>query len=199
MSLKKDSTFSSNVNLKICSLLPLNVLKIVSSEINPRSVLDVGCGTGASLNFFLENGVDAKGLENSDYAIENSPVKAHIYKHNLNRPYLSDKQYDLVWSFEVIEHIHPKYEDIFLNTLVNHSDQILISAARPGQGGHGHFNEQEPEYWINRFKDLGYDYDNDFSKKLQSTGDAYVENVLFFKKNCSKKIFITNSHNLKKG
>lgn len=182
MSIKKDSTFSSNVDLKICSLLPAKVLEIIISEINPKSVLDVGCGTGASLSYFLENDVEAKGLENSDYAIENSPVKEHIYKHNLNKPYLSDKQYDLVWSFEVIEHIHPKYEATFLNTLVNHSHQILISAAIPGQGGHGHFNEQEPQYWINKFKELGYIYDDDFSRKLQSTGDAYVENILFFKK-----------------
>ena len=187
MRIKKDSTFSSNVNLKICSLLPLNVLTIINSEIKPKSVLDVGCGTGASLNFFLEKGIAGRGLENSDHAIKNSPVKDHIYKHNLNKPYLSEKVYDLVWCFEVIEHIHPKFESNFLNTLVSHSNQIAISAARPGQGGHGHFNEQEPEYWINRFNTLGYDYEDEFSRKLQATGDAYVENILFFKKRGLKK------------
>jgi SAM-dependent methyltransferase len=182
MNLRKDSTFSSKVDLRICSLLPLKVLNLIIEEIKPTSILDVGCGTGASLSFFIQQGIDAKGLENSDYAINNSAVKSHIYKHNLNTPYISDKTYDLVWCFEVIEHIHPKYEVTFLQTLTIHSNRVIISAARPGQGGHGHFNEQEPEYWINKFDKLGFDVDLDFSKKLQTTGESYVENLLYFKK-----------------
>jgi hypothetical protein len=57
----------------------------------------------------------------------------------------------LVCCFEVIEHILPGFENAFLNTLMNHSNNILISAARPGHDGHGHFNEKESAYWISKF------------------------------------------------
>ena len=87
----------------------------------------------------------------------------------------------MVWSFEVIEHIHPDFELIFLNTITNKSPVIIISAARPGQGGHGHFNEQLPEYWIQKFKQFGYQFDSDFSIRLQSTNDTHADNIFCFK------------------
>ena len=185
MNARKDSTFTSGVDLMMCSLLPTKVLNIIISELKPKSVLDVGCGTGMSLGFFLQNGIDAIGIENSDFAIKNSSVKNYIVKHNLNKTYVSERMYDLVWCFEVIEHIHPKFEASFLQTLVNHSNNIILSAARPGQGGHGHFNEQEAEYWISRFNKLGFKTDYEFSQKIQSTGEVYVTNLLYFKKQMS--------------
>jgi hypothetical protein len=33
---------------------------------------------------------------------------------------------------------------------------VLFSAAVPGQGGHGHVNEQWPAYWVERFSSLGF-------------------------------------------
>jgi hypothetical protein len=67
-----------------------------------------------------------------------------------------------------------------LRTLANHSDKILISAARPGQGGHGHFNEQQPEYWIEKFNALGYHYNEVISKKARATGENHSDNLLAF-------------------
>jgi SAM-dependent methyltransferase len=185
MNVRKDSTFTPAVDLKMCSLFPTKVLNIIISELKPKSILDVGCGTGMSLSFFLKNGIDAIGLENSDSAIKNSSVRNYIVKHNLNKTYVSKRMFDLVWCFEVIEHIHPKFEASFLQTLVNHSNNIILSAAKPGQGGHGHFNEQEAEYWISRFNKLGFNPDYEFSQKIQNTGEPYVTNLLYFKKRMS--------------
>jgi 2-polyprenyl-3-methyl-5-hydroxy-6-metoxy-1,4-benzoquinol methylase len=182
MRLKKDSTFNTEDVLFMCSLFPKKILDQVIAEIQPKSVLDVGSGTGVSLAYLIENGMKATGVENSDIAIEKSPVKEHIIKHNLNNVLQLNKKFDLVWCFEVIEHIHPDYEANFLQTLVNHADRIVLSAARPGQGGHGHFNEQEPAYWIKRFADLGYTYEEDFSNRLKATGDMHAENILSFRK-----------------
>ena len=182
MILKKDSTFSIDEDLYMCSLFPEKVLELVCRELKPSSVLDVGCGTGLSLNFFLEKGIAATGLENSNKAINISSVKIHIIKHNLNNIYLTEKHYDLIWCFEVIEHIHPKYEHNFLQTLIHHSDNILLSAARPGQGGSGHFNEQEPDYWVRKFSKLGYENDVELTVKFRSTGEPFTGNILYFKK-----------------
>lgn len=177
----KNSTFTKDA-LWMCSLFPQKVLDTIISQLNPRSVLDVGCGTGVSLSYFLQNGIDTKGVENSAPAIAQSPVKEHILKSNLNKELNLHRKFDLVWSFEVIEHIHPLYEAAFLKTLVNHADVIIISAARPGQGGHGHFNEQQPEYWIHRFDELQYNYDMPLTELLRSINDMHAENILCFKR-----------------
>lgn len=182
MILKKDSTFSLDEDLYMCSLFPVKLLDLVLSELKPKDIIDVGCGTGLSLKYFLDMGINADGLENSIKAINNSPVKNKITRHNLNKTYFSDKRYDLVWCFEVIEHIHLKYEQNFLQTLILHSDNIVLSAARPGQGGCGHFNEQEPDYWIDKFKMLGYENDVVLTEKFRSTGEPFTKNILYFKK-----------------
>jgi hypothetical protein len=51
-----------------------------------------------------------------------------------------------VWSYEVAEHIHPKYTDAFLYKLTSHGPVVVLSAAQPGQGGCDYFNEQPLHY-----------------------------------------------------
>lgn len=186
MNIIKDSTFTTESEIFMCSLFPKKTLEIVIEELKPLSVLDVGCGVGKSLEYFLANKIDALGIENSDIAISKSIIKEKIIKHNLKNPLYLKKRFDLVWCFEVIEHIHPNYSDIFVNNLIVHSDKILISAAQPGQGGHGHFNEQLPAYWVQKFKNLGYYYNENFSNKLKATKENHSENLLFFEKELTK-------------
>ena len=125
----------------MCSLFPEKIIDEILNEFHPKSILDIGCGTGVSLKYFLNQNINATGVENSKLAIKQSNIANKIIRHNLKKELNLKKKFDLVWSFEVIEHIHPQYENIFLNTLIRHGDRVIISAARPGQGGHGHFNE----------------------------------------------------------
>jgi SAM-dependent methyltransferase len=179
---RKDSTFTAEKDLYMCSLFPKKVLDLIIAELKPGTVLDVGCGTGVSLEYFLKYGLKGTGIENSLIAISKSPVKENIIRHNLNKEIDLRMNFDIVWCFEVIEHIHPDFEGKFLRTLANHSNTIILSAAKPGQGGHGHFNEQLPEYWIRKFSELGYLYNNKFSESLQMTGENHAENILCFSK-----------------
>jgi hypothetical protein len=43
-----------------------------------------------------------------------------------------------------------------VNQLCRLADVVLFSAARPGQGGEMHVNEQEPEYWAELFAMKGF-------------------------------------------
>lgn len=181
MNITKDSTFRTKESLWMCSLFPKKIIDAIIKEVYVKSVLDVGCGTGKSLEYFLQKNIDAVGIENSRIAIKSSPVKDKIVHHNLNRQINLNKRFDLVWCFEVIEHIHPSYEDIFLNTLITHSDTVILSAAFPGQGGHGHFNEKEPDYWIEKFKKRGYELDQSLTKKLRNTNEIHAQNILCFR------------------
>ncbi|HEV7330127.1 MAG TPA: methyltransferase domain-containing protein [Flavisolibacter sp.] len=178
----KDSTFLDPDKMYMCSLFPVHIIDRVIQEFDPQSVLDVGCGTGISLEYFLQKNIDGVGIENSKLAISRSSVKDKIIRHNLNKPLNLKRKFDLVWSFEVIEHIHPHFESIFLNTLVLHSDRIIISAAMPNQGGHGHFNEQLPEYWIQKFSNLGYGLNNVVTEHLRSINEMHAKNMLVFER-----------------
>jgi SAM-dependent methyltransferase len=180
--LTKNSIFVEEQELHMCSLAHEKKLDIVLELFKPASVLDVGCGTGRALSYLRDKGVDAFGVEGSDLAISRSRHPKQIVKHNLNRELNLGRRFDLVWCAEVVEHIHPRYERNLVRTLVNHADLLVITAAQPGQGGEGHFNEQPFEYWISRFASYGYSYDEPTTLKLRAVPEPYSENVLVFRR-----------------
>merc|ERR1740121_440888 len=68
---------------------------------------------------------------------------------------------DLVYSFEVAEHIPAQFHPMLVSTLANATNKWLVfSAARPGQGGTGHIPESmvPREQWIERFEAAGLIY-----------------------------------------
>lgn len=179
--LTRDSTFISEDSMFMCSLFPQKVLDIIILKFKPKSVLDVGCGTGVSLSYFIDNGIDAWGIENSDLAVQKSKYPEKILKYNLKHPVDLKRKFDLLWCFEVIEHIHPAYEENVLKTLTSHSALVILSAAKPGQKGHGHFNEKPEEYWIEKFRKLGFIYDSIFSSVLKETKEMHSDNLMAFR------------------
>ena len=154
--MSKSSIFHEEQLLPYCSLFPKEVLDLAIEQYHPKSVLDIGCGTGKSLDYYLARGIDAWGLEGSTLAIKNAANPDRIIRCNLNEPVSLQRTFDLVWSYEVAEHIHPDFVDCLLSTFTMHADHIILSAAQPGQGGEGHFNEQPPEYWIQKFGDRDF-------------------------------------------
>ena len=53
--------------------------------VQPRSVVDVGCGRGLILARFAEKGVGARGIEGSRHAIRRSRIADRITRANLDR------------------------------------------------------------------------------------------------------------------
>ena len=178
--LTKSSIFFEESEMDLCSLLAARMLTVALEMFRPTSVLDVGCGTGRALDWFLERGVDAIGIEGSVLARSKAIHPERIHTRNLNNPVDLSRRFDMVWSFEVAEHIHPKFVDNFLRTLTIHSNVIVLSAAPPGQGGEGHFNEQPPQYWIDKFYQLGFEYNQTAAEHFHQTGEFYCENMLVF-------------------
>ena len=176
--LRRDGMVFQQHELDACSLLPAGLLDIIMQQVTPRSVLDVGCGTGASLAWFLGRGVHGVGLEGSTLAIAASPVASKIRQADLREPIDLGERFDLVWSYEVAEHLHPQHAGVFVDTLVAHGDCIVMSAARPGQGGERHFNEQEPEYWIEKFARRGFVVDEQLQSQLRASGDQFAGNII---------------------
>jgi 2-polyprenyl-3-methyl-5-hydroxy-6-metoxy-1,4-benzoquinol methylase len=178
----KSSIFQSDDELGGCSLQPIPLLEACLELHAPKSVLDVGCGTGKSLDWLLSKGIEVQGVEGSAAAIRHAENPDKILSYDLNIPLDLGRRFDLVWCFEVAEHIHPDFTDAFLTTLTNHSDHIVMSAAHPGQGGVGHFNEQPRAYWIEKLAQIGFVHDEDARNRLIRDWTWFPENLFVFRR-----------------
>jgi SAM-dependent methyltransferase len=183
--LTRSSIFIDVDELYMCSLEHPKKLSRTLELYSPGSVLDLGCGTGRSLDFFLARGIDVVGVEGSSLAIRHARHPERIRRHDLNHPLDLGRTFDLVWCLEVVEHIHPSYLEVFMPTITRHSDVIVLSAARPGQGGEGHFNEQPPEYWIAVFARFGFAEDREATAALRAVDEVFAENMLAFRRSAN--------------
>ena len=130
----------------------------IMAAIPVHSIIDVGCATGDIVKAFMDKGCFALGIEGSSNVIPFAIIpEVALIIHDLRTP-LKDFKYsfDLCLCLEVAEHIEPEYADIFVSNLCSLSNQVLISAAPPGQGGHYHVNCRPPEYWEDKFTLQGF-------------------------------------------
>ena len=85
--------------------------------------------------------------------------------------------YDYVISTEVAEHIPKKYEKLYVDNLFRHAKEgIILSWAKPGQGGHFHVNNKAFKDIKKLMEDNGFEHDAISSSVLQkssSVGFAY--------------------------
>ena len=179
MRLTKDSRFNAD-ELSMAAACPRRLLEAVATHWRPRSVLDVGCGLGLAMDYLMSRGIECVGLEGSADAVAASPVSKAIRLVNLNHAVRLGRTFDVVWSYEVAEHIHPAFAATFVETLTAHGDKIVMSAAQPGQGGCGHLNEQPPSYWIELLARRGFTFDHETSDAWRLLPDDYAENIMVF-------------------
>jgi SAM-dependent methyltransferase len=132
---------------------------MVVELIQPRSVIDVGCGAGYWLSVFMQNGIDdIVGVDGSWVEAEVLKVPAdRLVRWDLGQPLRLARQFDLVVCLEVGEHLPAEAADGLVDSLTSLGPVVLFSAAIPQQGGVGHINEQWPEYWRARFEKHGFD------------------------------------------
>lgn len=126
--------------------------------IEPRSVVDVGCGTGTWLAAFLEQGVeDVLGIDGDYVPLDKLEIpQDRFVEANLEQPLELGRRFDLAVSLEVGEHLPETAAAAFVDSLVRLSNLVLFSAAIPDQYGTHHINEQWQDWWADRFEHHGY-------------------------------------------
>ncbi len=134
------------------------ILPIVIDMVSPRSVVDVGCGVGAWLEFFLKNGVsDILGVDGHWVDASQLRISTRSFrKVDISKPFIVGKKADLAICLEVGEHLDGSAAESLVSALVEVAPVVLFSAAIPSQPGTGHVNGQWPEYWAALFKKHGY-------------------------------------------
>jgi hypothetical protein len=171
------------------------IVPLIIDLLNPRSVIDIGCGTGTWLAVFRSHcieditGVDGSWVQDRMLSIPKSSFLVRDLTQSIN----IERRYDLAVSLEVAEHLDSIYSKSFVNTLVQLSPVVVFSAAIPFQGGTQHVSEHWPDYWANLFSEHGYVTIDCIRERIWNNDDVawwYAQNILVF---AEKDQLTTNS------
>jgi SAM-dependent methyltransferase len=134
------------------------VVPLVMTLVRPKSVVDVGCGTGAWLSAFRAEGVERVLGVDGDYVNRESLLipSEFFVPADLAQGVVLHQTFDLCLSLEVAEHLPAAAAPRFVGSLASLAPVVLFSAAVPGQTGTGHLNERWPDYWMALFAEHGY-------------------------------------------
>ncbi len=124
----------------------------ILERLNPKSVIDVGCGPGIYLLPFQERGLRVLGIDACHIGGE-CLEEGNFQRVDLRFPFVPEEKFDLAICFEVAEHLERHWSERLVDTLSECADVILFTGAVPGQGGTYHINEQPHEFWLDMFKE----------------------------------------------
>ena len=141
------------------------VTEIITS-LKPKRVLDVGCAMGRVVGMFLDNGVDAVGVDISEYAISQADekIKERLKIVNLETDPIPFRagEFDFISCLAVIEHLKNDTNLISeISRLIKPSGTVYLTTPpkkyKPSYHDKTHINLHEYEYWIQRFREFGFD------------------------------------------
>ncbi len=125
-------------------------------DFHPASVLDAGCAMGFLVEELRKRGVDASGVDISEYAISqvDDSVADHCRVASLSEPL--GQRYDLITCIEVLEHVPPAETDLVIANLCAATDRLLLSSTPGDYGEPTHLNVQPPEGWSAKLAAHGF-------------------------------------------
>jgi SAM-dependent methyltransferase len=153
----------------------------IHRELQPRSLIDVGCGTGALMLSLERLGVRCTGFDQASAALEHCRGRGlSVRRLDIVHDPLPHERADVAVSTEVAEHLPESAAERFVELLASLAPVVVMSAALPGTGGKDHVNEQPSEYWIAKFAARGFEHDRSLSTRLRGEWrDAGVDAIYF--------------------
>ena len=148
-----------------------------------KTLCDFGCGMGSYVQHFKENNINVSGYDGNPHTPQLTNNTCNIL--DLSKPIKFDTPFSWVMSLEVGEHLPKIFEDLFINNLHNNNENgIVLSWAVKGQGGYGHFNEQNNDYIKSKICKLGYINDIESENQLRkcSTKRYFKNTIMVFRK-----------------
>jgi SAM-dependent methyltransferase len=157
----------------------------IHRTIGPATVLDAGCAFGFLVEKLRERGVEAWGLDISEYAIArvDAAVAPYCRVGSVLEPF--GRRYDLIVCIEVLEHLAPADGLLAIANLAEHTDDVLFSSTPHDYRELTHERVQSPDRWAVLFagqgllRDLDYDasYLTDWAMRFRR-GEAALGQVV---------------------
>ncbi len=124
-----------------------SIAERIVEQLNPTTALDAGCAFGMLVEALRKRGVDAHGIDISEYAIEQSDpsVRDYLTVQSLTEPI--GRRFDLVTCIEVVEHLAAPDAKLAIGNLASASDTLLLSSSPFDYGEPTHVNVRPPEDW----------------------------------------------------
>lgn len=135
-----------------------NLIPYILDFVHPKSVVEIGCGTGELMEGFQQEGARIQGIDGVEYA------KTDFWKENKNffQPVNLEtvrincqSKFDLAVCLECAHKYHEDRGESLVYDLCLMSDVVLFSSAIPGQGKDV-VNGQMPSYWEKVFQRNGF-------------------------------------------
>lgn len=155
----------------------------------PSSVLDAGCAVGHSVKRLRLKGVDAYGIDISDWAVGYADVP-YVRQADFSERKLS-RMFDLVYSYDVVEHIVPERLNFAVRNLwaVTKKDLLVVPATYENGETHDpneptHLTFKPRNWWIDLFESEGCSYDVDATQRFQKLEHSrifnYADRIMIF-------------------
>lgn len=142
-----------------------------------ETVLDVGCGDGATVDWFTKrlgpwsvSGIDG-------YPSLHPQIKQCDFRVQTVGGY----KVDLVWSCEFVEHVEEEFAHNYLAAFCQ-GRYLVMTHALPGQPGHHHVNCQNQDYWVNTLRLVGFELDGHLTAQARAVASTDQAETNYFAK-----------------
>lgn len=132
-------------------------------DIGPAKVLDAGCAMGFLVEALRDRGVEAYGIDISEYALAQvrPDIKQYCRQGSVTEPFPT--RYDLIVSIEVLEHLAAEDAIRAVSNFCSSTADVIFSSSPDDYREATHLNVQPPEWWAETFarnqffRDVDYD------------------------------------------
>ena len=134
----------------------------IYKKYSPRSILDVGCAKGFCVKWWRKFGLNAFGIDISNYAVSAAPeeVKKYVLKGDIRNINFPDNYFDIVVSLETIEHILDKDLSKAISELYRVTKRICIISTpfekSKDDKDLSHVSIHNKDFWVEKFKSVGF-------------------------------------------
>lgn len=154
----------------------------IKQDLNPKSVLEIGCGSGALLEWFCSMDIEAYGIDNNphhkEYFSMRNPDCSHAYMlwDLKNKP--TESFFDVIVSIECFEHLEDKVLAQTADYVSRNCNYFVFSSTPHPDPDFdiqwGHVNVKNTDEWIEFF--------NRRDLKLKERWDVPTEWTLVFER-----------------
>ncbi len=131
-------------------------------DFGPQTVLDAGCAMGFLVEALRDRGVEAYGIDISEYALAQVREDIRPYCRKASVTAALKRKYDLIVCIETLEHLPKRDAEHAVQNFCAHTGDVLFSSTPHDYKEATHVNVMPRDYWAELFARLGFVHDLDY-------------------------------------